>query len=261
MVRDLSCSWHWTTTIRMLVYTARSRQSPGFGSRSRWFERNKNVSSPSTCKKTQYCGEPPWPRGSVLGLRPPRLEFRILSLEYNVISFISPSSGGSPSPVQPIFAQMWPKARFILFLTPPSKHLGYKRHSSNAVSMLAQRRRRWPSIETVLSECFVFAGRWLHAVIRSSHLPRKHEVELVSVSMQIQSCYYVFIIFCLHSLFMWKARQAVHGGYTFFARAKQTLTFNQCCFNVGPASQSLFVGYMASGSGYRGGVGDEILLH
>ena len=29
-----------------------------FISRSRRFERNKNVSSPSTCK-TQYCGEPP----------------------------------------------------------------------------------------------------------------------------------------------------------------------------------------------------------
>ena len=26
-------------------------------------------SSPSTCE-SQYCGEPPWPRGSVLGLRP-----------------------------------------------------------------------------------------------------------------------------------------------------------------------------------------------
>ena len=31
------------------------------------------MSSPST-HKTQYCGEPPWPRGSVLSLRPPGLE-------------------------------------------------------------------------------------------------------------------------------------------------------------------------------------------
>ena len=30
--------------------------------RSRRFEINKNVSSPST-RETQYCGEPPWPRG------------------------------------------------------------------------------------------------------------------------------------------------------------------------------------------------------
>ena len=39
----------------------------------------KDVSPPSTCK-TQYCGEPTWPRGSVLGLGPPGPEFRILCL-------------------------------------------------------------------------------------------------------------------------------------------------------------------------------------
>ena len=38
-------------------------------------------------------------KGSVLGLRPPGLEFRILCLEDSVISIISPSSGGSPGPV------------------------------------------------------------------------------------------------------------------------------------------------------------------
>ena len=37
------------------------------------------------------------PRGSVLGLRPPGLRFRILCLEDSVISFISPSSGCSPA--------------------------------------------------------------------------------------------------------------------------------------------------------------------
>ena len=53
---------------------ARDRDSvPGLGG----FKETKNVSSPSTCE-SQYCGEPPWPRGSVLGLRPPGLEFRIL---------------------------------------------------------------------------------------------------------------------------------------------------------------------------------------
>ena len=46
-----------------------------------------------------YGSKPPWPRGSVLGLRPPGLEFRILCLEDSVISIISPSSGGSPGPV------------------------------------------------------------------------------------------------------------------------------------------------------------------
>ena len=60
--------------------------------------KNKNVSSPST-PETQYCGEPPWPKGSVLGLRPPGFEFRTMCLEGSVISdisVISPSSGGSP---------------------------------------------------------------------------------------------------------------------------------------------------------------------
>ena len=74
------------------------RPSAILNSRSRRFERNKNVSSPSTCE-SQYCGEPPWPGGSVLGLRPPGLEFRILCLKDSVISIMSPSSGGSPGPV------------------------------------------------------------------------------------------------------------------------------------------------------------------
>ena len=59
-----------------------------------------DIRRPSSLLKTlKYCGEPPWPRGSVLGLRPPGLEFRILCLEGSVISIISPSSGGSPGPV------------------------------------------------------------------------------------------------------------------------------------------------------------------
>ena len=67
-----------------------------FVSRSRRTERN--VSSPSTCE-TQYCGGPPWPIGSVPGLRPPGFKFRILCLEGSVISLISPSSGGSAGPI------------------------------------------------------------------------------------------------------------------------------------------------------------------
>ena len=77
------------------AFHARVRGSvPGLGG----LQETKNVSSPSKCE-SQYCGEPPWPRGSVLGLRPPGLEFRILCLEDSVISIISPSSGGSPGPV------------------------------------------------------------------------------------------------------------------------------------------------------------------
>ena len=75
------------------AFHARVRGSvPGLGG----LKETKNVSSSSTCE-SQYCGEPPWPRGSVLGLRPPGLEFRILCLEDSVISIFSPSSGGSPS--------------------------------------------------------------------------------------------------------------------------------------------------------------------
>ena len=62
------------------------------------FKRNKKI-LPRSLAKIQYCGEHTWPRGSVLGLRPPRLEFRILRLEDSVISIISPPSGGSPGPV------------------------------------------------------------------------------------------------------------------------------------------------------------------
>ena len=57
---------------------------------------------PRSLVNINYCGEPPWPRGSVLGLRPPGLEFQIFYLggggEGSVISLISPSSGGSPGP-------------------------------------------------------------------------------------------------------------------------------------------------------------------
>ena len=64
------------------AFRARVRGSfPGLGG----LKENKNVSSPSTRKTPQYCGEPPWPRGSVLGLRPPGFEFRILCLDGSVI--------------------------------------------------------------------------------------------------------------------------------------------------------------------------------
>ena len=77
------------------AFHARVRGSvPGLGG----LKQTKNVSSPSTCE-SQYCGEPPWPRGSVLGLRPPGREFRILCLEDSIISIISLSSDGSPGPV------------------------------------------------------------------------------------------------------------------------------------------------------------------
>ena len=96
------------------AFHARARGSvPGLGG----LKETKNVSSPSTCE-SQYCGEPPWPRGSVLGLRPPGREFRIMCLEDSVISIISPSSGGSPGQVNPYVHKGGLKpdsSHFILF--------------------------------------------------------------------------------------------------------------------------------------------------
>ena len=81
--------------VSIAAFHARVRGSvPGLGC----LKETTNVFSPSTCE-SQYCGEPPWPKGSVLGLRPPGLEFWMLCLEDSVISIISPSSGGSPGPV------------------------------------------------------------------------------------------------------------------------------------------------------------------
>ena len=87
--------WGPRVVVSTAALHARVRGSlPGL----RGLRETKNVSSPSMCE-SQYCVEPPWPRGSVLGLRPPGLEFRILCLEDSVILIISPSSGGSPGPV------------------------------------------------------------------------------------------------------------------------------------------------------------------
>ena len=63
-------------------------------------------------------------------------EIRILCLEDSVISFISPSSGVSPGPVQPICAQRWPKARFISFHLP----------------------QPWPSAEPALGLCILLCN-------------------------------------------------------------------------------------------------------
>ena len=62
------------------------------------FQRNK-MFLPRSLMKIPYCVEPPRPRGSVLDLTQPELEFRIMCLEGSVISFISLSPGGSPVPV------------------------------------------------------------------------------------------------------------------------------------------------------------------
>ena len=53
---------------------------------------------PGLFVKMHYGGEPLRPRGSVCGLRQPRLEFRGMSLEGSVIRFISQSSEVEASP-------------------------------------------------------------------------------------------------------------------------------------------------------------------
>ena len=77
------------------AFHARVRGSvPGLGGL-----KETNMFLPHPRVKVSIVGsEVAW-RGSVLGLRPPGLEFRILCLEDSVISIISPSSGVSPGPV------------------------------------------------------------------------------------------------------------------------------------------------------------------
>ena len=73
--------------------------------------------TPRSLVKIYYCVELRWPKGSVLALRPPGLEFRILCLEGSIISFIAPSSLSSPRPVWTSCAHMWPETPFISFYT------------------------------------------------------------------------------------------------------------------------------------------------
>ena len=76
----------------------------------------------------------------MLGLRPSGLEFRILCLEDVVISFISPSSGGSPGPVLPICGQKWHKARFIPSRQPASQKCNSFENGRDAYRARVRRR-------------------------------------------------------------------------------------------------------------------------
>ena len=73
------CCSGWSCLLRKSDITG---SNPALPSK---FQRN-TISS--WLAKNQYCGEPPWPRGSVLGLWPPGLEFRVPFLEDSVTSFI-----------------------------------------------------------------------------------------------------------------------------------------------------------------------------
>ena len=75
---------------------------------------NSKMFLPCPVITIKYCGEPPWPRESELGLRQSGFGFRIYCLEGSVISSISPSSEKSPGPVWPLCAQSWPKTHSLL---------------------------------------------------------------------------------------------------------------------------------------------------
>ena len=67
--------------------------------RDRWFKPHSGQVSSRSRVEIEYCGEPPCSRGSVIGLKPPGIKFRIMCLEGSVISFIPQSSKCSPGPV------------------------------------------------------------------------------------------------------------------------------------------------------------------
>ena len=112
VISSLSLTW-WLCVSQLVLYyqygctqqwlklPAGTSESTG----SNWCEpypglqvsKQQNVSSPLT-RNNPLLLKPPWPIDSVLGLRPPGLEFLIMCLEGSVNSFLSPSSGGSPDP-------------------------------------------------------------------------------------------------------------------------------------------------------------------
>ena len=57
---------------------------------------------PRSLVKIQYCVEPPWPRGCVLGLKPPEFDFWITCPKRAVSSHSSHHPQEVPGPVKPI---------------------------------------------------------------------------------------------------------------------------------------------------------------
>ena len=88
----------WSVTMQWLNLPAWKVKDRGFEPRLVSKKQMFLKFLPCSLVKIPYCGTPLWPRDSVLGLRPPGIEFRIPCLEGSVISFISPSSGGSHGP-------------------------------------------------------------------------------------------------------------------------------------------------------------------
>ena len=85
--------------VQWLKLSARKVGDRGLEPRSGIQASKKQNAFPRSLVKIQYCGESQLPRGSVVGLRSPGLEFRSLCLEGSVMSLISPSSGGFLGPM------------------------------------------------------------------------------------------------------------------------------------------------------------------
>ena len=176
-------------------------------------------------------------------------------------------------------------------LTPPSKHNA----TQGIQPMLFQcwpasppLAQHWNSIgwmpRVCWEDCIIFLQICRNTMHTSSHLPRKHKVvhHHVSVSRDLYLCrychvimslYYSASILCLRD----KRDKQFMGDILFLLGPSKHLhkAFNQCCFNVRPASPSLAHHWETNSSnnfhcvcwvhsqrlGYPGGVGDEILLH
>ena len=110
----------------------------------------------------QFCGEPPWLRGSVLDLRPQGYElFLIRSLSersqlrlhysFSIVHYLHQSVGFS-------------HVQLVKLLLPTNTELW-----PNAGSMLVHRLRRWPNINSALSEHLMCTGSHLWVVYKMSH--------------------------------------------------------------------------------------------
>ena len=181
-------------------------------------------------------------------------------------------------------------------MTPLSKQ-GYTRHLSNAASMLAS----VPVVGPTLIQYRVNASCLLVGLHHISTDLKKYDAVFLPVqktqgstsscicipgseSMQIQGYRYSHvIIICLYNIlptFSVYLKSATSSSWRifFFARDKANTYTRHSTYAVSMLGQRrcrwpiiekltaptifiVFVGYIASGAGYPGGVGDEILLH
>ena len=94
---DMSCMcllWYLVTGSGTLAQWLKlSAQNRGFKPCSGLQSPKKQRFIPRSLENIQHWGEPPWQKGSVIGLNQPGMEFRIMCLEGSVISPFSCSHG------------------------------------------------------------------------------------------------------------------------------------------------------------------------